>query len=106
MGKRAIEELDGSPQYQVMMFQMIAPSSPPSTTLGVTIDVLIIPDPTVFATAVPTVNAAAMLKNAAQTTAANGLSTRVPTTVAIEFAESWKPLLKSNRNAMAMIATT
>ena len=53
----------------------------------------IIPEPTVFATAVPKVNAATKLKNAAQTTALPGESTRVDTTVAIEFAASWKPLM-------------
>lgn len=63
----------------------------------------IIPLPSVFATAVPTTKSAAKLKNAAQNTAFTGLSTRVPTTVAIEFAESWKPLMKSKANATAMI---
>jgi hypothetical protein len=43
---------------------------------------------------------------AAQKTAASGLSTRVPTIVAMEFAESWKPLLKSKMSAITMIATT
>src|SRR5512132_3290063 len=85
---------------------MIAPSSPPRITFGSTMAVSIIPLPIAFATAVPTVNAAMKLKNAAQTTAASGLSTRVPTIVAMEFAESWKPLLKSNTNANAMIAMT
>ena len=47
-----------------------------------------IPEPTVFATAVPKVNAAMKLKNAAQMTALPGDSTRVETTVAIEFAAS------------------
>ena len=51
-------------------------------------------------------NSAAKLKMAAQMTAASGLRTRVPTIVAMEFAESWKPLLKSKMNATAMIATT
>ena len=51
------------------------------------------PEPTVFATAVPKVNAAMKLKNAAQTTALPGVSTRVETTVAIELAASWKPLM-------------
>src|SRR5690242_283905 len=102
----ACEELEGSPQYQVITFQTIAPTSAASTTLGVTTLVSIIPDPIVFATAVPTVKAAAKLKNAAQATAASGLSTRVPTTVAIEFAESWKPLLKSKTNATTTIRRT
>ena len=53
----------------------------------------IIPVPTVCATAVPNVNAATKLKNAAQMTALPGDSTRVETTVAIEFAASWKPLM-------------
>ena len=46
------------------------------------------PAPTVFATAVPNPNAATKLKNAAHTTAFPGDSTRVETTVAIEFAAS------------------
>ena len=46
------------------------------------------PAPTVLATAVPNPNAATKLKNAAQMTALPGESTRVDTTVAIEFAAS------------------
>ena len=72
---------------------MIAPASPPKTTAKVTIFTSIIPDPTVLATAVPKTKAAMKLKNAAQTTALPGDSTRVDTTVAIEFAASWKPLM-------------
>ena len=53
----------------------------------------IIPVPTVLATAVPKANAATKLKNAAQITALPGESTRVDTTVAIELAASWKPLM-------------
>src|ERR1044071_3910974 len=64
------------------------------------------PPPTAFATATPPVKRAAKLKNAAHSTAAKGLSTRVPTIVAIEFAESWNPLLKSKTNATPMIAMT
>ena len=62
------------------------------------------PVPTVFATAVPKVNAATKLKNAAQTTALPGDSTRVDTTVAIELAASWKPLMKSKTSATTMSA--
>jgi hypothetical protein len=40
------------------------------------------------------------LKKAANTTAWAGLSTPVDTTVAIEFAASWKPFMKSNSSAM------
>ena len=46
------------------------------------------PAPTVLATAVPKPKAATKLKNAAQTTALPGESTRVDTTVAIELAAS------------------
>ncbi|MND00837.1 hypothetical protein D3C83_195840 [compost metagenome] len=62
-------------------------------TEKLTIERSTIPAPTVFATAVPARNAAAKLKNAAQMTALPGVSTRVDTTVAIEFAASWKPLM-------------
>ena len=61
---------------------------------------MIIPLPIVFATAVPTMKSAEKFQVAAQTTAGRGFSTRVPTTVAIEFAESWNPLMKSKTNAM------
>ena len=47
----------------------------------------------VCATAVPNPKAATKLKNAAQITACPGVSTRVETTVAIELAASWKPLM-------------
>jgi hypothetical protein len=51
------------------------------------------------ATCVPKTRNAMKLKNAAQTTAARGLSTRVETTVAIELAASWNPLMKSKQSA-------
>ena len=52
------------------------------------------------------VTLAAKLNVAAQMTAANGLSTRVPTIVAIAFAESWKPLMKSKTKATRTIRRT
>ena len=48
-----------------------------------------------FATAIVEKNNAMKLKVAAQSTALNGVRTRVPTIVAMELAESWKPLMKS-----------
>ena len=48
---------------------------------------------TVFATCVPNANAAAKFQNAAQITACPGERTRVATTVATEFAASWKPFM-------------
>jgi hypothetical protein len=46
------------------------------------------------------------LKKAAQATATFGLSVPVDTTVATEFAASWKPFRKSKTSATAMIAMT
>ncbi len=71
----------------------IAPIRAARITAEVTIVMSIIPEPTVLATAVPKMNAAAKLKNAAHTTARPGDSTRVETTVAMELAASWKPLM-------------
>ena len=68
--------------------QTIAPISPAKITAKVTIVMSTMPEPTVLATAVPKVNAATKLKNAAQMTALPGDSTRVDTTVAIELAAS------------------
>ena len=63
------------------------------------------PWPRVFATWVPRTKAATKLKKAAQTTAFCGERTRVETTVAIEFAASWKPLRKSKTSATRMMRT-
>jgi len=52
------------------------------------VSILIIPPPMVFATAVPSRNAAKKLKNAAHTTASFGDKTRVETTVAMLLAAS------------------
>src|SRR6476660_1756562 len=89
-----------------MMFQITAPSRAPKITFASTMLCSIIPPPTALATATPPVKSAAKLKKAAHPTAASGLRTRVPTIVAMEFAESWKPLLKSKTNANAMMPTT
>src|SRR5690348_9077013 len=89
-----------------MTFQITAPSSAAKITFASTMLCSTIPPPTAFATATPPVNNAAKLKNAAQATAASGFRTRVPTMVAMEFAESWNPLLKSKMKANAMMATT
>src|SRR5574341_1714838 len=64
------------------------------------------PLPMVLATAVPMTKAATKLKNAAQTTATRGESTRVETTVAMLLAASWKPLMKSKLSATATVRTS
>src|SRR5947209_2216801 len=64
------------------------------------------PLPMVLATAVPRKNAARKLKAAAQATANLGESTRVETTVAMLFAESWKPFRKSKISATMTVIKT
>ena len=64
------------------------------------------PVPMVPATFSSNTNSATKLKNAAQTTAQYGFSTRVETTVAIEFAASWNPFMKSNTSATNTRNTT
>ena len=49
---------------------------------------------------------ATKLKKAAKTTACCGFSTPVETTVAIEFAASWKPFMKSNATASTTSSAT
>src|SRR5438445_11214148 len=78
----ACDELVGSPQYQVMRSQTIAPMSPARITHWSTTLVSTTPLPTVRATPTPKPKAATKLKNAAHTTAWSGVSTRVETTVA------------------------
>ena len=79
---------------------------PAKITEKVTTERSTMPLPTVFATAVPKKKAATKLKKAAQATALPGESTRVETTVAIELAASWKPLMKSKSNATPTSTTT
>jgi hypothetical protein len=65
------------------------------------------PLPTVAATLRWKTKIAATLKKAANATAVCGRSTPVETTVAMEFAASWKPFMKSNTSASSTsIATT
>ena len=102
---RACEELVGRPKYQVMMSQAMAPIRPARITYSVAAAGTTRPLPIVVATLSGKTNAAMKLKNAAQTTARPGESTRVDTTVAIELAASWKPLKKSKTRATATVVT-
>jgi hypothetical protein len=61
---------------------------------------------TVLATPVPTTTKAMKLKKALNGGAHFAGMARVATTVATEFAASWKPLVKSNRKASATSAMT
>ena len=80
----------------------MAPHSAAKTTPAVTTSGSTMPLPTVVATLSPKTRKAMKLKNEAQSTAKEGRSTRVETTVAIEFAASCSPLRKSNRSAVAI----
>ena len=91
--------LDGMPSRQVSTFQTMAPASAPNTTNGSTRLALTTPLPIVAATCRPNTVKAMKLKNAAQSTAVSGRSTRVETTVAMELALSCRPFRKSNSNA-------
>src|SRR5208282_1992573 len=97
----------GRPKNQVIRFQLMAPARAARTMYGMMVaattsrfTMLAI----VSATATPKPNAARKLKKAAKTTAFLGERTFVDTTVEIELAESWKPLVKSKTSAMTMIA--
>src|SRR6266511_886930 len=82
-----------------------APAKPAMTTASLTTCASTVL-PTVLATWVLNTMKATKLKTAAQITATRGVSTLVETTVAIELAASWKPLVKSNSSASATIAAT
>ena len=64
------------------------------------------PLPMVFATSVPKRKKAAIFQNAAQMTAWIGVSTRVATIVATEFALSCMPFVKSKQSATATMIPT
>src|SRR3954451_18354005 len=102
---------EGIPLTHVTMFQNIAPTSAPNTTAGVTRSLTIRPLPIVSATLcsaghLSARKKAAKLKKAAKPTAATGLISRVPTTVAIELAASCRPFRKSNASATTMRPTS
>src|SRR5437588_4488046 len=92
----ACEELVGNPRSKVVRFQVMAPRRPARITCWLINSILTRPLPMVPATAVLKKKAAIKFQKAAQTTAVNGLRTRVETTVAMELAASCQPLENSN----------
>src|SRR6185312_9617525 len=88
----ACDELEGSPHHQVSRSQPMAPIKAATTNALLMIEACTTPLPIVCATCSGKIRKATKLKKAVQTTAQNGLSTRVETMVAIELAASWKPL--------------
>src|SRR5690606_35798681 len=98
---------DGRPNHQVIRFQAMPPSSAHRMTWeeASTTSVLMMPVAMVAATAVP-ISAPTRFITAASETAAPGESTLVATTVAIELAVSWKPLMNSNTSAVRITTIT
>ena len=88
----------GRPRYQVSMSHTIAAIRAEIIVICVMHEASTRPAPTVLATAVP-VNAPTMFKTAAMDTATFGDKTLVDTDVAIAFAVSWKPFMKSKITA-------
>ena len=91
---RACVDDDGSPKYQVMRFQVMAPTTALKTRTSPTAPrgAAMMPSPTVLATPVAT-SAPMRLAIAAMTSAARGVSARVDTAVAMAFAASWNPFV-------------
>jgi hypothetical protein len=89
----------------VIRFQVIAPTSPASTTLSVITFGSTMPVAIVAATAKKK-NAPRKFRIAELSTAIRGESACVETLVAIEFAVSWNPLVKSKKRAVTTTATS
>ena len=87
-------------------FQVIAPTRPARTTLSVIASA--IDDPGSRSSPPPRARRTprATFSTAALSTAARGDSARVETLVAIEFAVSWKPFVKSKKSATTTTATS
>src|SRR5215831_7066326 len=96
----ACDEDEGNPNHQVARFHVIAPSRPPNTTVGVIALASTIP-PAIVAATLSEMNAPTKFRIAAIVTATFGRSAPVAIVVAIEFAVSWKPLVKSKLTAVA-----
>src|SRR3954451_5880503 len=96
----ACEEDDGRPAHHVARFHVIAPTRPAKTTGGVTAPASTMPEPRVGGT-FSEMNAPAKFRTADIATATRGDIARVETDVAIAFAVSWKPFVKSKAIAVA-----
>src|SRR5688572_21533543 len=100
----AWEELDGSPKYQVIRFQQIAPTRPAKITVVVIASGSTTSLATVAATS-SEMNAPTKLRIAAKATAIRGAIARVEIDVATTLAVSWKPFVKSNASAVPTTIT-
>ena len=96
----ACDELEGSPKYHVIRFQVIAPIRPAKTIVSLIASASTMPLAIVAATS-SEMNAPTKLRIAARRTAARGDIARVEIEVATAFAVSWKPFVKSKASAVA-----
>src|SRR6185437_9459194 len=101
----ACDELEGRPRYQVIRFHRIAPTSPAKITTGLMRVSSTSPPEIVFATWTER-NTPTRLRQPAIATATLGLSAPVAIEVAMAFAVSWKPFVKSKINAVRTTTTT
>ena len=110
---RAWEELDGRPRSQVTRFHKMPPTRPANTMVRIGVPISwgsgLPLEPWMLTTLLLTVNATSMerkaptrLRIADRVTATLGLSAPVAIEVAIAFAVSWKPLVKSNARAVTI----
>src|ERR1035437_2285599 len=88
----ACDELDGIPNHQVNRFQRMAATRAQIRTSDVATFGSTRPEAIVLATALP-MKAPTRLVTVASATACRGDNTLVATTVAMELAVSWKPLM-------------
>src|SRR5215213_1055007 len=100
----ACEELDGSPKYQVIRFQVIAPIRPAKTIVGVITAASTTSLATVAATEIE-MKAPTKLSSEATAIATCGRAAPVEIEVATTFAVSWKPLVKSKASAVPTTMT-
>ena len=100
----ACEELDGSPNHQVIRFQAIAPIRPAKTMVGVITAESTTSLATVAATEIE-MKAPTKLSSEANPIATCGRAAPVEIEVATTFAVSWKPLVKSNASAVPTTIT-
>src|SRR3954447_7666390 len=101
----ACEELEGSPRSQVTRFHTIAPISPAKMTTGLMSVSSTRPPEMVFATWTDR-KAPSTFRQPAIATAVPGRNAPVAIDVAIAFAVSWKPFVKSKTNAVTTTTTT
>src|SRR3954452_19796918 len=103
--KSACDELEGRPRNQVSRFHRIAPTSPAKITTGLMSVSSTSPREIVFATCTDR-KAPARFRQPAIATATLGRNAPVAMEVAMAFAVSWNPLVKSKISAVSTTTIT